>query len=264
MMASVSGNSTMVSGNTSWRIDWDLKPVNNPGSVVDGTYSLTAQAFDDRGIAGDAKSAQVSVNRTIPNAPTGFSGGHNTRDGDWVDFSWSLAPDRDIIGYRVYWTGPDGVVNNGGGDDVRVCPGPSSPTTLLSNTSTNCQDMSPPSGSTKYYVLAYDYPTPSTGVPRPGLTNSFTVAAATAQPEAPQNPNITGIDKPTLSWDPPAGSVAFYRIYRDGTTPDDRIGTPTGSPYVDGGASPSGHNYWISSVNSSFNESALVALTWSP
>ena len=47
-----------------------------------------------------------------------------------------LGRERDIVGYRVYWAGPDKAV--GGGDDVVVCPRIAG--AYVSNTTHNCAD----------------------------------------------------------------------------------------------------------------------------
>jgi Tfp pilus assembly protein PilV len=246
-------------GATSWSINWDLKNINATGSVLDGTYSISVQPFDDRNIAGDTKVVSVTINRSAPLAPTGFSGGHDTRAGDWVDFEWGLNAERDIVGYRVYSMGPDNAV--GGGDDSRVCPAPAAPTTYLPNTATTCQDTAPPSGGQRYYLVALDYDNATPAVLREGAKSTLSVGSASSTPNAPGTPSLGSFGPPTLSWTAPtSGSApAFYRVYRDGIAVTNRIGKLTGLVYVDnGGDDGDPHTYWVTAVDSSYNESPLV------
>jgi prepilin-type N-terminal cleavage/methylation domain-containing protein len=252
-----SGDATMISGYRNWKISWDLKNVLATGAVLDGTYSVIAQAFDDRGIAGDAKVATVTINRSNPFAPAGFRGGHDTRAGDWVDLEWSLNQERDILGYRVYWAGPDKAV--GGGDDVRVCPSDAS-VPFTGGSTTSCQDFSPPPGSATYYIVAVD--TKLDGTYREGAPTLLSVGSPGGRLNPVQLLQISGIGEPTLTWTAPnGGSVAFYRIYRDGTEPKDRIARVTTTTYTDVGGGGS-HTYYVSAVDAKFNESDLVAIPW--
>ena len=70
--------------------------------------------------------------------------------------------------------------------------------------------------------------------------------------------------KPTLTWTrPPAGTIRFYRIYRDkGTNVQDRYDeTNTNQPNVRRSEPRHGnaHTYWVTAVDQSFNESPLSA-----
>jgi hypothetical protein len=69
---------------------------------------------------------------------------------------------------------------------------------------------------------------------------------------------------PVLDWpDPPAGSgIRFYRIYRDtGTGLADRYDETitNDTTYTDPSPGTSGHTYWVTAVDSNFNESAPSA-----
>jgi prepilin-type N-terminal cleavage/methylation domain-containing protein len=260
-----SGDATMV-GSTQkvWTIDWDLHPVGSTNAVPDGTYSVSAQAFDDRNIAGDAKVATVNINRSLPAAPKAFAGGHDTRNASkpWVDLEWSLNPERDIIGYRVYWAGNDGVVS---ADDQLRCPAASSGSSYLGNTETSCVDFNPPSGATTYYIRALDT-NPANGQPREGATTMLSIPAAGARLQNVRNLAAGGLDDPSLTWDPPAGTgtVKFYRVYRDGTSPSDRIAKSSQPNYTDTGAGGVSHTYYVSAVDDRFNESDLEQVDWTP
>lgn len=252
-----SSDAARVAGYTGWRITWPLLGVASPGSVLDGTYTVTAQAFDDRGIAGDTKVAAVTINRSIPFAPTGFKGGRDTRAGNWVDFEWNLNPERDITGYQVFWSGSDGDV--GTTDDVRVCPGLSAGAAKLANTVNSCQDTAPAvPGSTKYHVVALD-------AASIGTQSTLQVAAAGPRPSPPATLTVTGANAPVLTWTAPAtGGATSYRVYRGGTAIADRqVRTPDLS-FTDGGASASAR-YYVTAVDAQFNESDPVGpVQWNP
>lgn len=111
------GNSA---GSTSFTSSWDIGSSGSAGAILDGSYQITAQPVDDRDIAGEGSRANVVLNRRQPYAPPSLAGGHDTRLDDWVDLQWSPNSERDILGYRVVWAGPDRSVGNG--DDAQVCP----------------------------------------------------------------------------------------------------------------------------------------------
>jgi hypothetical protein len=221
--------------------------------VLDGSYTMSAQAFDEGNIPGETRRADIVLNRRKPYPPGGFKGGHDTRVNDWVDFEWSLNHERDILGYRVVWTGSDNVVGNG--DDVQVCPAPAAGS-MLSRKTTTCADFDPQPGTQKYYVVAVDRD--ASNNLRDGDPTLLTVNPPGARPDAPSGLTVTTVDgSPRLSWSAPPGGATFYRIYRDGDLVGyaDRYDTATGTTYTD--ASPGGlpHTYWVTAVNSAYNES---------
>jgi prepilin-type N-terminal cleavage/methylation domain-containing protein len=244
-----------VGGPTNWTITWNLKSVNASDAVLDGTYTVTAQALDDRGVVGDTKLATVTVNRTAPLQVKSLAGGHDTRDGDWVDLQWSVNAERDITGYAVFWAGPDD--NVGTADDQRVCPATVSPT-KLGNNATTCQHLTPPPGATKYYIHAYD----ATQQSPPTVLN---VQSPTPQPESPGTLTVTGLEDPILAWTAPAAAApAFYRIYRDGTSLADRF-SRTGDLTFEDVSAETPHQYWVTAVDADYNESLPVGpVAWSP
>jgi type IV pilus modification protein PilV len=254
------------SGSTSFLTTWDIGTSGTAGEVLDGAYQITAQPFDDRDIAGEVKRANVVLNRREPYAPPALAGGHDTRLGDWVDLEWSPNRERDILGYRVVWAGPDETAATG--DDVQVCPAPASGA-MLPATATSCVDPSPPSGSASYYVVALDRGLD--GQPRPGDRRALTVGAPGSRPQAPGALTVATVNgQPRLSWEAPAsGGVSFYRIYRDGTdvTYTDRYDRTSGTAtaYTDGRAGVVAHRYWVTVVDDAFNESDPIGpVTWSP
>jgi len=253
-------------GPTNWTVNWDIRALDNGTEVLDGTYRVTAQAFDGLGIPGDSKLATVILNRRRPYAPPSLSGGHDTRLSDWVDLEWALNSERDILGYRVFWSGADGLA--GSDDDVQVCPAAAAE--MLSEKASSCTDLNPAkSGATRYHVVAYDL-APGDNV-LPGDPRSLLVAAPGEQPDAPSGALVATTSAggtPTLTWEAPAaGGVSFYRIYRDGTAFADRQGR-TGNAsrtWTDDEAGGAGHQYWVTAVDAQYNESdPLGPVTWTP
>jgi len=257
---------------------WDIgnAALGDKSEILDGTYVITGQAFDDRGIAGEARRANVELNRRIPYAPTSLQGGFNTRLGI-VDLRWDRNQERDILGYRVMWAGPNGTVESAGGDDVQVCP-TAATGSFVSPTTQTCADFSPPSSAaaTRYYVVAIDR-SPA-GATRPGDPRPLAVSAATAAPDAPRM-RSTPIETtpgglPRLNWNPPVSAgVSFYRIYRDMSGGDPAVAveyadrhdrtTNAETSYTDSPGDVASHQYWITAVDSAYNESApLGPITW--
>ena len=132
---------------------WALGTAGSGSEVLDGSYEITGQPFDDRDVAGEAKRVNVVLNRRPPYAPPSLAGGHDTRLDDWVDLEWGRNRERDILGYRAAWSGADGTA--GTGDDEQVCPAPGDGW-MLDPAITSCSDFSPPPGAATYYVAAVD------------------------------------------------------------------------------------------------------------
>ena len=269
------GQSTGVAtgGIFNWTITWDLKTAGTSSSVFDGTYSVIAQAFDDRDVPGDSKIAQVVINRVPPFAPSNFAGGQNTRNGGkgHVDFDWASNPERDIVGYRLYWAGDDKVKGGTGtAADVQTCP--TTPGDYLPNTDTSCADFVVPSGGAVYYLTALDKT--SAGAIREGGVSYLSIAGANARPDPPAGPLtvIPGLDgMPMLKWFPPASGTTpyFYRIYRDGSefnaTTNHRYSRVPGTQttFTDDMAGTGAHTYYVTAVDAKYNESTLLGpISW--
>ena len=60
-------------------------------SLVDGTYLISAQAYDSFGVSGAPRSLSITLNRYAPGMPTGFEAGRN---GSVVDLQWTAQPQR--------------------------------------------------------------------------------------------------------------------------------------------------------------------------
>jgi type II secretory pathway pseudopilin PulG len=248
------------SGLTSFRSTWDIGSTGSGSSseILDGSYQISAQPFDDRGIAGEVKRADVVLNRRRPYAPTSFAGGQDTRLG-LVDLQWSPNRERDILGYRV--------VRVGLFADVQVCPDPSVGA-MLAPAATSCADTAPPAALATYRLVAIDRAV--NNLPRDGDIATLVTLLPSLRPAAPGTLAVATVNgAPRLSWTAPAsGSVSFYRIYRDGTDVGyaDRYDRTSGAEttYVDTDAAPGPHRYWITAVNGSFNESTPIGpVTWS-
>jgi prepilin-type N-terminal cleavage/methylation domain-containing protein len=246
-------------GSTEWGFDWTFGTEFSSSTpwVRDGSYTISAQAFDSRGVPGEAKLVTVHVNRHAPEEITGLEGGYNASR-DVVDMRWNRYDERDLQGYRV----------------VRMSDG----TEICSlQDKLNCTDTNPPLIGSVYRVFAVDCVDLKAAacVKRDGTganTPVLTLVAGTA-PGAPTGLSASVVDgKPTLSWTAPAsvpdGPIRFYRIYRDtGTSVSDRYDeTVTSDPtYVDPNpGSTTAHEYWVTAIDQNFNESPVSSPVLSP
>jgi fibronectin type 3 domain-containing protein len=163
-------------------------------------------------------------------------------------------PEHDIVGYQVYRR------LTSGGTATLVC-------SLTQQTS--CQDQSPPNQPTLYYyVVALDRD--ATGAQRLGaLGDDVTVTQTDHPPFAPTNLLASTSNGTTiLRWtaaspaDPDAGdSIAFYRIYRDGSAYAnryDRTGTGADVTYTDTHPDGVSHTYYVTAVDTQLAESPLL------
>lgn len=244
-------------GPTDWDIAWDIGTVGDTsdGWVLDGAYSIVAQAYDDRDIAGEAKVATVTINRSEPFAPGGFYGGHNTSQSPgFVDLLWGLNPERDIIGYRVYWAGPDGTSLTS--DDELVCPAGGGHLDASTNA---CQVTNPAAGEQTYFVRALDRDTADQ--PRMGGLAELVIPVAGAQPAAPDQLTVSTVDGlPRLTWTASATpGILMYRIYRNGTDVASRYESVSDTTeWTDGDGDSLSRQYWVTAVDQNFNESDPV------
>ena len=248
-------------GPTAWGFDWNFgAPFVSPAHWVrDGTYTVTAQAYDSRGVPGEGKVILVHVNRHPPGPVSGFAGGYNTSrvkaigDKGVVDMHWQRYDERDLQGYQVTRLL----------DNKVICP---------LQQELHCTDMDPPLAGSRYVVEAFDcFDLKGTCSLRDGddtPTAVITLVAGPA-PAAPTNLTASVVDgKPTLTWTPPADPVQFYRIYRDtGTNLGDRYDETFNrdATYTDPDpGSTTAHKYWVTAVGPSFNESPVSAPVLSP
>ena len=254
----VTGTATNTSGNT-WTFTWDISPPLPAPAVVDGNYSITAQAYSLAGTPGDLSAVTIQINRSAPVAPTHFAGGRDTRIlPGIVDLQWGSNPEFDILGYRVYR----------GTSTTPVCGTASTPLAA-----TSCIDSSPPAGALTYRVVAVD--TTTAGAQREGAGATLNVSGtASNAPTFPAGATVTATIQngvPNLSW--PAAtadtangrSILFYRIYRDPATSTpqyteryDRTGG-SNTTYVDSRPGTStAHRYYVTAVDDTFQESQPI------
>jgi Tfp pilus assembly protein PilV len=231
---------------TAWTFVWPT------GGLVDGSYVVGARAFDQTGQAGIAATRTVTINRGPPPAPTGFVAGRN---GTALEFEWDGNRARDIAGYKVFQKVT-------GGTDVVLCD-------LASDTS--CVDTTPPSTDPlDAYVVAYDRDS-TTGELRAGAQSSVvTVTSSNRAPFAPRLLTASSSGPSTiLNWlapipaDPDLGdTIAFYRVYRDGTTVADRYDKATCSgvtcSWTDTRTEGGSHTYRVTAVDDNLAESPFA------
>jgi Tfp pilus assembly protein PilV len=251
----VQGSATPVGASrTSWTFNWPV-----PLSVVDGSYQLGAEAFDQFGQSGTSRTVTLQLNRFAPATPTSFAGGRNplwnSVTSNFAEFEWSPSPERDIVGYRVKrmagltTSGGDPVVCETSVEDAEptICRA-SVPSSLLSA-------LIPPT----YYVVAV---APARGTS--GLEESPPATKTVGAPTPPGPPQgLTGVrtaDGIVLSWSAPADNdIRYYRVYRDDrSSPDarvDRTGSGSENVITDPNAEASGHTYWITAVDQDLAES---------
>ncbi len=248
-----SATSTNASGKA-WSFNWPI-----PSTVVDGTYEIGAEAFDQFGESGTSRTLTLQLNRFRPTTPTGFAGGRNPLWGSgFVEFEWNPNPERDLLGYRVKRV--VGLLGPSTSDEV-VCDRSVDDTT--SCTATIAASLL---GVQHYYVVAYAPARGSAGVEEsalPLLTGTRAVGGATP-PGAPSD--ITGIrdvNGTTLRWTPPADSdVRYYRIYRDDNTSWtkrlDRTGASVDNAITDPNGATASHRYWLTAVDDDLAESEMA------
>jgi prepilin-type N-terminal cleavage/methylation domain-containing protein len=266
-------------GPTNWTFQWNF--VN--GSEIlyyDCNYFIQADAFDNEGRAGAPRVLSVIVNRIPPVAPTNFVGGRNG-SGDRVDLRWNPNPECDVIGYRVFRSADPAST----GTAINCNLGAPDPT-LTTNVS--CVDEAAPPGPLYYRVVGVD--SDQTGNPRNGTVSAQLTVPATGSNSLPSTPaNLTtctggqpGCNGPdgepapsgqiVIRWDASTdsdGTIASYRIYRNGTTYADRWddffpeagGVLAWLEYDDEGAP---HTYRVTAVDDLFGESGLSAPITAP
>jgi len=255
-------------GPTTWSTSWQLGPAasglapSTPGwatgqydastTVLDGTYTITGQAFDELGIAGDSRAAVLPLNRSYPITVAGFEVGRNFNISR-TEFRWNQNPELDIIGYEVYDSGPDGVLGNG--NDTLVCQ------TVRVDVTSCTGPMS--SDNPTYFVVALDRSdiTDTSSAPRRSQNAEVKTLASTEPDRA--SLLVVSADlstgKPKLTWSHPSvGSVRFFRIYRDACcSPADRYDATTTNTntYTDPSAPAGLHRYWVTAVGPGISES---------
>jgi hypothetical protein len=262
---------------------------------ADGTYTITALAYDANGNSGTRSSLLVTLNRHVAIAPASVVGGWNDLFGG-VDIQWVPSVDQDILYYQVWHkygsnpaqqvscVTPNGSVTNVTGTSCTVtgltaratppatCPAPTGNPPQTGSYTGETTDL--------YWVLGVDTDT-TTGLPRPSTQTSYQVDAneCSHQPNAPTlSPLSVGTGQVTLNWTAPSpldsdswDTPAYqWRVYRWPSTaafkaPDDRyqlLGnlSTSGSQvtsYTDTSPDPGGvtQNYCVTAVEQLLDES---------
>lgn len=244
---------------TAWTDAWALGQVSTgaqPSSteVVDGSYQLSAKAFDQYGQYGATRSQTITVNRRLAFAPVRVEAGRNANA---VEIEWSPAKEHDSVGFRV---DRRTVTSGSPGSWEMVCE---------RKVRTMCRDTTAPAEaagkSLEYSVVGFD--SDSSGAAREG-SRSEVVAIVDPAPAAPAPPGsltatLTG-GNVELGWTVPAtGDADHYNIYRDGRGYEDRLDrvyVAAGQPltFTDTGTTGQLHDYWITAVNAQLGESTAV------
>jgi prepilin-type N-terminal cleavage/methylation domain-containing protein len=266
------GQATQVgTSERNWTFTWNI---NSPDYFVDCTYVVQAEAFDDKGRVGTPKAVTVVLNRAVPNQPTSFLGGFNGTSTN-VDLRWAHNTECDILGYRVYRSD---VSNTGPWTQIWCIGQPLANTVHEENT---CVDSNAPATSPLWYQVRAVDTAPGGGAREGTPSASVEVTTGNTVPSTPQNVSAclggtSGCTEPdgtaasdgvtVIRWDastdPDAGdSVVFYRIYRDGSGYQARVGTffpGSGANAWTDPDSPNGtHTYRVTAVDNNFGESNL-------
>ena len=116
-----------------WQFAWPI------GSLDDGDYILSAEAFNQYGVSGPGRQETVTLNRFPPRKPIRVTAGR-TQFGT-VEIEWTANTERDVVGYQVYRVG----------SATPVCA------IADQQLETTCIDSSPPADAVLvYYVQAAD------------------------------------------------------------------------------------------------------------
>jgi type IV pilus assembly protein PilV len=233
-----------LSKGTEWTFTWG--PI---AALSDGTYQVSVQAINAKGVYGPPVTISVQLIRRVPAAPKNIKGGFNKvyKSGaltEVAELQWQANSELNVIGYRVKRTG-------------EVCPGGGG-----LSLATSCIDSSPPaktaSAAERTYSIVALY-LDSKGIVQEGTQASFTLSSAPETPNAPTGLIVKKNESGSVSveWSAPSGgpAVAFYRIYRGSKNYTSRYATAFASPYTDTEASEP-HEYWVTAVSSTLTESS--------
>ncbi len=238
---------TATGSGTTWNFSWNLGSVSatttpSDGEVLDGSYVVSAKAFDSYGTAGSPRALTLRLNRRISYPPSRFEAGRN---GTAVDFEWARSKERDVERYRVYR------VSNDGSPNAKVCD----------TVQTHCQDVNASQDPTlSYYAVAVDKD--NAGALREGDPSAIdTVTLTNTAPGPPGSLSASSASGNTiLIWSASStpADVAFYRIYRDGVAYADRYdrtSTAAQLSFIDTKTGGIQHSYWVAAVDSELAES---------
>ena len=248
---------------TSWTSAWNLGLVSAAGQqpavgeVLDGSYELSAKAFDQYAQYGAQRAETVVLNRRQAFASAHVEAGRNNGA---VEIEWSPARERDSKGFRV-----DRRID--GGAWTTVC---------AMAVRTSCRDTSAPAAAVgqllEYSVVGFDLD--PAGALRPGDRSEIVKIIEVPGALTPV-PVPTGLSAAldganvSLTWAAPSGFVPdHYNVYRDGTGYADRLDSVYQRPaditagvppsYVDATTTGQLHDYWVTVVDANLRESAPV------
>ncbi len=252
---------------------WDLPyvVVNGTNTYIDGTFTITAVAYDSNGNSGTRSTVQVTINEHTVIPPATVNAGWNSTL-HVVDVQWTPSIDQDVLYYQVMHkagSNSQAQVCQTGNSSITTCtdtsaPAPNSPSPCTYGTDAGTSNM--------YWVVGWDTSPPPTLTPRPG-SGSTQVDANICDhpPNIPSNLTAapSGSDV-TLSWtapspaDPdPGDSIAYWRIYRWSGSGAQALSTRydvitnNGTTYTDTSPDPGGvaQSYCVSAVDTHMNES---------
>ena len=177
-------------GSTSFTTTWDIGTSGSGGAgeILDGSYQITAQPFDDRDVAGEAKRANIVLDRRrAVRAALARRRARDTRlKTDWVDLEWSAElPSATCSATVPSGPGADAVVGNA--DDGSGLPGAGRRTpTVLEPSTTSCVEPAPPPSGRDEVLRRGGRPRTPTTALRDGDRRSLSVSGrpARARPRA--------------------------------------------------------------------------------
>jgi len=252
--------------------------------AADGTYAITAVAYDANGSSGTRSTVVVSLNRHEVIAPISFSAGWNDLLGG-IEAQWVPSVDQDVHYYHVYrrygsnaaqLVATCGTSGNVTGTSCADAPQSALAPPIPSARPNPCTSSSQSYTTTNYYWVVGVDTNPSTRVPRESSAQSPQVDANLCdhQPNAPSRLSGTlSNGQLALSWDAPSpaapdgwNSVQAWRIYRWPSDrgvqiPGDRYqlvgNSPAATSYTDGSPDPGGveQSYCVTAVDLHLNES---------
>jgi Tfp pilus assembly protein PilV len=252
--------------------------------TADGTYTITAVAYDANGSSGTRSTVVVNLNRHQVIAPTSFNAGWNDLTGG-VEIQWIPSVDQDVLYYHVYRQYGNnaaqlvttcGAGGNVTGTNCADAPESAFAPPLPSARPNPCTSTSQSYTTTDYYWVVGVDTDPSTGQPRESTAQSPKVDANLCdhQPYAPSTLSGTlSNGQLALTWNAPSpaapdgwASIQAWRVYRWPSSrgvqiPGDRsqlVGnSPTVTSYTDRSPDPGGaqQSYCVTAVDTHLNES---------
>lgn len=251
---------------------------------ADGTYTISAIAYDANGHSGTRSTLQVTLNRHVVIAPATLTAGWDSQI-HGVDIQWVPSVDQDVLYYSVYHRIGSGVALLVPGcsqvhgttctDTTAISPNPPAVPSTCSSASQSYTTAN------TYWVIGVDAD-PTTGAARASTQASpaFDANLCDHPPAAPSG--LTGTlssGSLNLSWSVPASpvdpdswdSIQQWRIYRwapstSAQFPGSRLQlvgalSPSGganTTAVDNSPDPGGvaQNYCVTSVDSHLDESS--------